>query len=846
MTSNRIPLILITALFLAGCGNMTSVRENTLHAGWEFREAGMGPWRVADVPGCIHDDLLRHGLIPDPFLIDNERKIQWVEDKRWEYRLEFSIPSEFGRAEHLTLRFEGLDTHADVYLDDSLHLTANNMFRAWEINLDAIAGKGTHTLHVIFHPAAMMDSIAASLLPYRLPDRRAFSRKAPYQYGWDWGPRLITCGIWKPVRLIGWNSVRLTSAGIHADSIKGDTAYMSAEAEVFSDRTRQAIFRLTDSQTGTLISNTSAELIPGQNRMTTAFLIDEPHLWWTNGLGESPLYHFRIEVISGKDRAILEKAAGCRTIKLMTPTDTIGRAFYFRLNGVPVFMKGANYIPMHSFPGRVDSSGMRQLITGAAAAGMNMLRVWGGGIYEDDLFYDLCDRHGILVWQDFMFACNMVPGDSAFVENVRQEAIGQVKRLKGHPCLALWCGNNESEEGWFNWGWQKTLGYTPEDSLRIWEDYRNIFHRILPGVVAGYDGRRSYWPSSPSTGWGHPEALNSGDMHYWGVWWGKEPFEVYGEKVGRFMSEYGFQGFPDMQTIREFMDGGPFDLLSPKLLNHQKHPTGMELIRTYMERDFVVPVNFEDYAYISQIVQAEGIRKAIEAHRRAMPWCMGTLYWQLNDCWPAISWSSIDHQGRWKALHYTAQDAYHNIALSCRQNDRITSVFIVSDSLKPFTARLTTRVTGFDGQKLWKKVSDITVPPQSAVKAMSLSAGELPSAWDPECSFLHAELETTMGIMAETVYYFVKPVHQKLPDARIGYEIRSIASGYQIRLWSDRLARFVRLDASPLQGTFSDNFFDLLPGDTVTARYTTDAAPDEMTKHFQLLHLAETIPDRPQ
>ena len=399
----------------------------------------------------------------------------------------------------------------------------------------------------------------------------------------------------------------------------------------------------------------------GLNSYKTKLSVPDPKLWWPNGMGDQPLYQLDFQIESSNSVDSQNVIFGIRQIELVQQKDSIGESFYFKINGKPFFAKGANYIPQDNFPSRVPDEKYIQTIQTALDANMNMLRVWGGGIYEKDIFYDLCDQKGILVWQDFMFACTMYPGDSAFIENVRQEAIYQVKRLRNHPSIALWCGNNEVDEGWHNWGWQKALNYSASDSTEVWNNYLKIFEKILPEAVSLYSPYTPYIPSSPQNGWGRKESLTHGDAHYWGVWWGAEPFEIYEEKVGRFMSEYGFQGFPDLKTLDSCLLPEDRNLLSPALLNHQKHPRGMELIRTYMELEYKVPDEFEDYAYVSQLVQAYGIKKAIEAHRRAMPRCMGTLYWQLNDCWPVISWSSVDYYNRWKALHYFVRQAYQDV-----------------------------------------------------------------------------------------------------------------------------------------------------------------------------------------
>jgi beta-mannosidase len=468
---------------------------------------------------------------------------------------------------------------------------------------------------------------------------------------------------------------------------------------------------------------------------------------------------------------------------------------------------------------------------------MNLLRVWGGGIYENDIYYDLCDEYGILVWQDFMFACNMYPGDSAFLENVREEAVQHVKRLRNHPCLALWCGNNEIDEGWHNWGWQKALNYSVADSTEVWNNYLNVFEKILPETVHTYCPNISYIPSSPRIGWGHIEAMTEGDMHYWGVWWGEEPFEIYEKKVGRFMSEYGFQGFPDLRTLDPCLNPEDMNLNSKALLNHQKHPRGMELIQTYMRRDYKIPTKFEDYVYVSQLVQAYGIRKAIEAHRRAMPVCMGTLYWQLNDCWQVISWSSTDYYGRWKALHYFVKEAFMDLLISFEQTKDSVWVFVVSNQRDDLAARLTVEVMDFEGKIKWKSDDNIKIPAGTSKIYSELSATDFSHASD----LLVAVLYLADSVVAENIFYFGCPKELNLPRAEISKQILPDDDGYLIRLKSDKLVKNIFL-SSDMDVFFSENFFDLKPGARKTVKCITAATKDEFENSLQIIHLQSIYP----
>ena len=582
----------------------------------------------------------------------------------------------------------------------------------------------------------------------------------------------------------------------------------------------------------------------GPNILRGDVALKNPERWWPNGMGAQKLYNFRYEVYF--DSVLIAEGrqkVGLRTVELVQDKDNAGRSFYFKVNGIPLFIKGANYIPQDNFLPRVKDSTYKALIRDVKEANMNMLRVWGGGIYENDLFYDLCDENGILVWQDFMFACAMYPGGKKFFDNVRDEAIQNIVRLRKHPCIALWCGNNEIDEGWKNWGWQKQLGYTASDSARILKDYNLIFNVILPNNVHGFDTLRPYIPSTPLHGWGHPESLTEGDSHYWGVWWGKEPFSTYEKKVGRFMSEYGFQGFPDLTTISKFTTPGDRHLGSSVMKTHQKHPTGYEIIDEFMLRDYKKPKDFESYAYVSQLLQARGIGMAIEAQRRAKPWCMGTLYWQLNDCWPVVSWSSRDYYGKKKALQYRLPQLYAKTLVSPVIENGHVKVYVTTDDLSPIKANMSVKLLDFSGRTYTNRTCLVEIPANGSkicfdtlVSALvgKLNPAELVFAVTMEGENIHGE-----NVKADNLLYFVSPKDLLLPVPSISRKIRETPTGYTVLLSSDKLVKNLFLSAN-LKGSFSDNYFDLLPGVPVEIQFTTTKKSLEIDKLITLKSLVDT------
>jgi beta-mannosidase len=808
--------------------------------GWEFSRSGPEEWHPATVPGTVHTDLFNNRLIEDPFFGENEKQVQWIENEDWIYRTSFGVDRRLLEADRVDLVCEGLDTYADVFLNDSLILSACNMFRTWRVDVKDLLLPEGNSLRVVLHSPIKEAQPLLESLPYQLPDDRAVTRKAPYQYGWDWGPRLVTSGIWKPVFLEAYNDIRLAGIFIRQGEVSEEKAQLALQCTLESSRSQTCLLTVSDVTTGKELGTKEEQLASGVNTLSLDVAISDPHLWWTNGLGKPFLYDLVIRAETKRHFDADTLSYGIRTLELVREPDSAGSSFYFKLNGVPVFMKGANYIPRDNFPPSVSSEDHLRLIRSAADANMNMLRVWGGGIYEDDLFYSLCDRYGILVWQDFMFACNLYPGDSAFLNNVAREAEDNISRLRNHPCLALWCGNNEISEGWHNWGWQKQLGYTREDSVLAWKNYLALFEDLLPRLVSENDPGRPYWPSSPSIGWGRPESLKEGDSHYWGVWWGEEPFDVYKKKVGRFMSEYGFQGFPDERTIAGFALPADRNLRSPALLNHQKHPRGMELINTYMERDFRVPDDFGDYAYISQLVQAYGIQTAVEAHRRARPYCMGTLYWQLNDCWPVISWSSLDYYGRWKALHYFIRKAYRDVLVSVQEEGGILKVYACSDRPESFTARLSLRLLDFSGRELKKENRQVEVERNAPVVVYRISTAELLGSSRKNEVVFSAGLADEKGNTYSGLYYFVPVKELNLPAPSVKMRYLPAPKGYRVELSTSKLAKNVFLQAGAQEGFFTNNYFDLLPGERAVVDFITDrrAAGEDM--EIRLTTVADT------
>ncbi|EDP72476.1 beta-mannosidase [Flavobacteriales bacterium ALC-1] len=782
-----------------------------IDSSWQFKKVTDSIWRSATVPGNVFSDLLDHGIIEDPFIGNNEEKVQWVSETDWEYKTTFSVDKETLLKKNIELNFEGLDTYASVFLNDSLILNSDNAFNNYLINVKSII-KSNNNLRVVFEPTSKYEEVEKAKLPYELPEgNRIFTRKAQFQYGWDWGPQLNTSGIWRQVELVAWNDYKIDDFYVIQNELNDSIENLTLDIKKFSSVELDKKLRYEIYVNNEKVK-TSDKIFKGYS-CVTKIQIKNPKLWWPHSLGEPYLYDIKVVVKDGKrilDSVSVKK--GLRTIELVTEKDSIGESFYFKVNDVPVYAKGANYIPQNSFQNKVTDMHYKKLLNDIVDANMNMLRVWGGGIYENDIFYDLCDEKGILVWQDFMFACAMYPGDDNFLENIQEEAIDNVNRLRNHTSIALWCGNNENSEGWHRWGWQGDR--SEEEKEEIWSNYLKVFDSILPNTVSSLTDT-DYWESSPKYGRGNPKYKTEGDAHDWWIWHDGYPFEHLEENVPRFMSEFGFQSFPSFETIRYINQNDSIEISSEGFKNHQKHSRGFQIIEDYMKHDFPIPNNADDYVYMSQLLQAYGITKGIEAQRRAKPYNRGTLYWQLNDCWPAVSWSSIDYLGNWKALHYKVKRSFEDVLISSKVENDILKTWIVNDDLESKEGTLSMQLLDFDGNSIWQESIKINVDSNSSKIKHELDLKTI--------QFNKDEVVLVSKFNGKVSYfYFVKPKDLKLKYGNIQQKIIKAKDGFNIELRSDTFQKNVFLYTKE-KGHFSDNFIDLLPNKAITIHFKTDA-----------------------
>jgi beta-mannosidase len=843
--------------------------SRNLDSGWQFRVIGstdrpeLTEWHPAQVPGVVHTDLLRAHLIPDPFDRDNEFHLQWIGLTDWEYQTTFQVDSADLGHDHVDLVFDGLDTFADVYLNDQAILSPDNMFRQWRAPAKTLLKPGANTLRVVFHsPVEKMLPYVKSL-PYALPaisthnfgneDNVAtapYTRKAPYQYGWDWGPRFLTEGIWQPVRLETWDALRIENFHIHQKKITADLASITAELEIEASRPITATLTLAHdemSASQTPDGSQTLQLDSGMNHVSIPIRITAPKLWFPVGYGGQNRYHFAAVVRLGREVAArAEVRTGLRAIELRRISDQWGKSFEFVVNGIPVFAKGADVIPFDSFPNRVTPEVHRNILQAARDAHMNMVREWGGGYYESDDFYDICDELGIMVWQEFMFGGDMVPGQTWFQENVRQEAIEQIKRLRDHPSIVIWCGNNEVETGWYHWSDRQEFkeAISAETRDRVWQNYVILFADVLKSAVSQYTDPVPYWPSSPSANFEEiPDTPYNGDMHYWAVWHQQAPASDYTLQFPRFMSEFGFQSFPEMRTIHAFANQPEdFDIRSTVMQAHQKNKGGNERILTYMLREYHEPKDFPSFVYLSQVQQAEIIKIGAEHLRRQRPRTMGSLYWQLNDCWPVASWASIDYYGRWKALHYYARRFYDDVLISPFSHDKIVDVYVISDKLQPLSGTIHTRLLDFSGNVLLDQTTDIQIPAQSSAIYLSFNTADLAVKADPHRTFLAFDLGVSGKRVSRNLQFFDVTHSLELP---IAPGIESILSktgeDYTITLKSPALARSVYLSFGDLDVHISDNYFDLLPGEPAMITLKSSSTLDQLKTALKITSLAEAF-----
>lgn len=848
--------ILALSISLVLAMNMdASVNRRELSDRWKFRQGRSEIWYPATVPGTVHTDLMANEIIEDPFFRLNERAVQWVDKEDWMYETTLNVTPDELRSANQNLVFYGLDTYADVYLNGQPILNADNMHRTWRVDVAGRLNEGPNRLEVYFHSPIKIDLPKCDLYDYEFntgPDQSqnggifnklvsVFARKAGYHYGWDWGPRLVTSGIWRPIVLETWNGPKINDVQVIQNVVNASKADLTMITEIIADQDDdEAVVNFTAD--GKQLASKKVSLKKGLNRVEVPAKVSRPRLWWPNGLGEPYLYDFvtTVESLGAKDTDSQE--IGLRSIKLHNDKDRYGHNLYFEVNGKPVFMKGVDMVPLDNFLPRITHEKYEKHVLDAKDVNMNMIRVWGGGVYEDDYFYQLCDRNGILVWQDFMFACSTYPADDRFLANIRQEAIDNVRRLRNHACIALWCGNNECQDVFYGWGNRKRY-YEEKGVLPLLESqFKAMYFKTLPEVVKEYGGGTSYRPSSPFAFEDTPSDGINGDDHYWGVWHGRDSIGHYNVKRARFFSEYGFQSFPEFESVKLYApQKRDWDINSEVMMAHQRAGSyANNLIRDYMADEFGVPDNFEDFLYVGMILQGDAIKTAMEAHRRDMPYCMGTLVWQHNDCWPVASWAGRDYYGRWKAQQYFARNAYRDILVSPLVKRDTLNVHIVSDRRKDVKGTLTVTAMTLDGQELWRHRSQTTA---RALTSRNVLATDIrPILGDLKRGKVIFTVSFTTGD-ADPYTNIAYACRQKFmeysrPDFKV--TVQQASDGYDVTVGSDVFARGVFLSIDGIDNFFSDNYFDILPSTERKIHVKTSVPRDEFVKQLKINSIGST------
>lgn len=783
---------------------------------WQLRQAGTEETIKAQVPGDTHSALLAAGKIPDPYWGENELQVQWVGRQDWIYSRTFQVSEEMLAETSVFLNCDRLDTITEISINGHKVGTTDNMFRRYRFEVKEFLRPGENEISILFKSAERTAIERSKELPYEIPmihnpvqsPHINLVRKVPCHGGWDWGCCLMVAGIYGDIYL-GATSLGRIEYVYTTQTHSPGTCLVEVTAEVESPEGGETELEVT---LGDVKSSKPVTLQPGLNKVSTQVEIKNPKLWWPNGHGEQPLYDLTVRIAGDE----VKKRLGLRQLEVINEEDEIGLSFKVRVNGVDIFCKGANWIPADALPQRHTRERMDDLLTSAAQAHMNMIRVWGGGQYETDDFYELCDEKGIMVWHDFMFACALYPATKDFLANVREEILHQVKRLRDHACIALWCGNNECL-GALNW-----FEASRKNRDRYLVDYDRLYEGTIGKAVDEADPTRLYWPSSPCGGRGdysdcwHDDSR--GDMHYWTVWHENASIDAYFDVIPRFCSEFGYQSFPSLDTIRTYAPEDQFNVTSPVMEHHQRNRGGNSKITEMMTRYFRVPEGFANFVYLSQVQQALAIKSGVEYWRHLQPICMGTLYWQLNDNWPVCSWSSLEYSGKWKCLHYVAKRFYAPVIVTAFQTrDKEVEVWVVNDRHESRQARVNLRVLDFAGNVQRSESFGVEVAAGGTKLAKKYSLSDL--APEPNKVFMVLDVQAGDDYHYNH-HFFTEYKRCELPQADIQSEIKEVDGGYAVTLSTDKPAFFVTVNADGIAGEFDDNCFPLLPGEPRTIVFT--------------------------
>ncbi|MCL6456365.1 MAG: glycoside hydrolase family 2 protein [Gorillibacterium sp.] len=810
-----------------------------LNGKWQMKRLDHVEWIEGHVPGSVYYDLLNAGQMVDPFYREQEYEVLELSNYDYEYQRIFQVDAKVLEHDQVMLLCEGLDTLCELFLNGANILNSDNMHRTYEIDIKPLLTVGENTIHAIFRSPVEFSLRKQAERPLincaDAVEGISHLRKAHSMFGWDWGPQLPDMGIWRSISIKGYDKSRIDDVYI--------TQIHEEDKVTLDIRLRTKCWLEAERELVVKILTPSGETMEGRINEATGtdhhvtIEIPQPELWWPNNLGSQPLYQVEIALVEQGD--VLDRRElriGLRTITVKQEADEWGESFAFEVNGVPIFSMGADYILEDNILARVNRERTDQLLQSCVAANFNTIRVWGGGYYPDDYFYDLCDEYGLIVWQDHLYACGVYELTEEFKDNITHETIDNMKRLRHHASLGLWCGNNEQELAWDEWDWAK------KTSLQLQADYIKQYEVLLPALAREYDPNTFYWVASPSSkgSFDKPNDENYGDMHYWGVWHGKEPFTDYRKLFPRFMSEFGLQSFPSLKTIESFTLPEERNIFSYVMESHQKNNTGNEKILYYIGETYRYPKDFAAVLYASQLIQAEGMRCGVEHWRRHRGRCMGALYWQLNDCWPVASWSSIDYYGRWKAMHYAAKHFFAPILASACEEGTKVSLHVSNESQQAVQGELRWRLLNAKSEVLLESGKTVELPAFSSIKVDQL---DLEHMLDTKTKKRETYLEYAFIVAGETksegTVLFVKPKHFSFADPQIETLIREEANRFVVTIKSKAYARFVELSFRELDAIFSDNYLDLSAGVEKTVyiekkQFSMPASIEEIKEQFKI------------
>jgi beta-mannosidase len=833
--------------------NATMERTVNLNGMWRMRKMRDEAWVNAVVPGSVISDYVREGLIEDPYFRDRQYEIFDLFREDYVYEREFELDGSLLYADRLELCCEGLDTLAEISVNGILVATTKNMHRTYRWDLQPYVVAGVNHLQIIFRSSvAFVEQKQQEMYLWAANDDYVVQgyphlRKAHHMFGWDWGPKIPDYGIWRNIYITAAHDARIDDVYV--------TQHHDVQGEVTLD------IRLTTERYGAALSAehrpildvvltapegpiaATAKVQVGHDTEHVHLTLRNSQLWWPNGLGAQPLYTLTIQLLS-VDEAVLDTHVmklGLRTLTVRQEPDEWGESFEIAVNGVSIFTMGANYIPQDNIRSLQTRERAEQLIRDCVHANFNCIRVWGGAFYPDDYFYDLCDQYGLIVWQDHLFSCAEYLMTDEFTAEIKAEVADNVRRLRHHASLGIWCGNNEMEWGWVEWDFPK------RPKLR--SDYLKQFEIILPEVTKEHDPNTFYWVASPSSGGGfdRPNAPDRGDVHYWEVWHGGKPFTEYRKHYFRFCSEFGFQSFPSMKTVASFTLPGDRNIFTNIMESHQKNAGGNGKILYGISENFLYPKDFDSLLYVSQLLQAEAMRYGVEHWRRHRGRCMGSVYWQLNDCWPVASWSSIDYYGRWKALHYAAKRFYAPLIISAEESGMMVNLAVTNDTLSAVSGTVRWRLRTTQARVLLEGSIAVEMPALTAGWCAELDFCEEVTAHGKENVYLEYEWIVHEQIVSSGYVLCVKPKHLRLAEQpNLRADIVEAGDQFTITVHADALALFVELDFNAFDARFSDNFFHVsagVPKQVILAKQdlSTAATLDLLRQNLKIRSLTDTF-----